>query len=161
MSKKMVILFAFLAMLAGGAVLGWFVKQNNAPAVPQENSLAPQDTSQNLVEIFYLPHPPAEAVVEKVDKILAKFPQYKVKKYNFYDKANQQKIESYNLLGHIPVAIFINRKNTFYIDGRKVVFKNFPQSDDFVPTYSGLWDYGDLEKILANPNNYQDDKNSH
>lgn len=107
------------------------------------------NAGQTTVDIFYLPHPPAEAIVKKVDAILQKFPSIKVNKYNFSDPKNARRIEAHNLREHTPVAIFINDKNRFTIEGRTVEFKNFPRGDAFVPTLEGSWTYGDFEKVLT------------
>jgi len=167
MNKKIMILIVAIIVLAGGVFFWQYSKQNTAKQPLSENnnsSVCASSTcnettkvEKNLVEIFYLPHAPAKAIVDKVDKILQKFSEYKVEKYDFYNESNKQKITDYNLLGHIPVAIFIGGVNSFTIDGQKITFKNFPKGDAFVPTLEGSWSYDDLEKVLANPDKYQDD----
>ncbi len=143
MSKKIIIL---IIILVGGVAL-WQLSLQNKRAMNKVDK-----TAANLVEVFYLPHPPVDPIREKIKNILQKFPEYKLVEYDFDDKNSEDKINQYKLFDHIPVAIFINGKDTFLVDGKKITFRNFPQSDPFVPTYSGLWDYSDLEKILANQN---------
>lgn len=120
----------------------------------QNNSeqLASKLASDRLVEIFYLPHPPAEAIVDEVEKVLAKYPDFSVVKYDFTDSANNQKMQEYGLVDHTPVAIFINGTNTFKVEDRNISLVNFPRGDAFVPTLEGTWNYDDLDQILAEYN---------
>lgn len=101
------------------------------------------------MEIFYLPHRPAVAVVEKIDTLVAEFENVVTEKYNFEDSASKKILKEYKLSGHMPVAIFINGKNSFTVDGKTISLSNFPKGDAFVPTFTGEWDYSDLRKILA------------
>jgi hypothetical protein len=104
--------------------------------------------AQNIVEIFYLPHPPAEAVVKDVDAVLKKHPEFKVIKYNFEDPKSQSQMKKYNIKDHKPIAIYINGKNDFVIGKNKVVFENFQKGNDFAPMFKGYWTYDDLENVL-------------
>lgn len=100
------------------------------------------------MEIFYLPHRPALNVVDKVEKQAAEFANVTLHKYNFQDPANKKLLEKYGLKEHMPVAIFINGKDHFTVNGNVVKLRNFPKGDSFVPTFSGQWDYPDLRAIL-------------
>lgn len=104
----------------------------------------------NTVEIFYLPHPPAMAVVRDVENVIKKYSNIMVKKYNFDDPEVRDLLEKYQLKNHTPVAIFINGKHEFKIGSKKVVFENFPKGDAFVPTFEGNWSYKDLDTVLKN-----------
>ncbi len=167
MNKKTYISIAAIIVLLIAGILFWqscrqntghsTTEMNNSAILSSSGRDAEQKVQNNLVEIFYLPHPPAEAIVKKVEDILKKYPEYKIKKYNFYDANNKVKIESYKLLDHIPVAIFINGTDSFTIDGQKITLKNFPKGDAFVPTLEGSWSYEDLEKILANSDQNRND----
>jgi|GEM_PF-5028179 len=66
-----------------------------------------------VVEIFYLPHPPAEAVVRDVDAVIKGFKGVEVKKYSFEDPGSRKHIAKYNIKEHSPVMIFVNGKNQF------------------------------------------------
>jgi len=127
---------------------------NENPAVQTNDKTAKKQTvtnqavAENVIEIFYLPHPPALAIVKKVEPIIAEFPGFKVVKYNFDDPASKDKIAEYHLVNHYPVAIYIGGKNSFIVDGKTVSLLNFPQGDAFIPTYEGGWTYEDLRKIL-------------
>ncbi len=104
--------------------------------------------ASNTVEIFYLPHPPAEAVVKDVEKILKKYSGFKVVKYNFEDPNSRSQMKKYNIINHTPISIFINGKNEFMIGSRKVVFENFQKGNNFAPMFKGDWSYQDLENVL-------------
>lgn len=168
MNKKIlsIIILVFL-ILVGGIVFWQSSKQNISHSSVTEkdgsdscglSSCTETDkTEKNLVEVFYLPHPPVDPIREKIKSILQKFPEYKLKEYDFTNNNNEQKIEDYNLTGHIPVAVFIGGIDNFLVDGQKITFKNFPKDDAFVPSLEGSWSYGDLEKVLADPNKYKND----
>jgi len=100
------------------------------------------------VEIFYLPHPPAEAVVRDVESVIKGFKGMDVKKYSFESPDSRKHIEKYNIKEHTPVMIFVNGKNLFSIGKRQVVLKNFPKGNAFVPMFDGNWSYEDLKQIL-------------
>jgi hypothetical protein len=101
------------------------------------------------IEIFYLPHPPAMAVVTKVEQVAGEFIDVSIKKYSFDDPNSRKMVEKYRLTDHMPVAVFINGQDSFTIDGRVLRLRNFPKGDAFVPTLAGEWDYADLRRILA------------
>ena len=100
------------------------------------------------MEIFYLPHGPAQAVVSEVEKVAAEFKNIAIKKYSFEDHATEKLLKKYNLTDHMPVAIFINGQNSFAVNGQKISLRNFPKGNAFVPMFAGEWDYADLQVIL-------------
>jgi hypothetical protein len=100
------------------------------------------------VEIFYLNHRPAINVLNKVEQLLQRHSITNVSKYDFDSEESHSKMEKYNLRDHTPVAIFINGKNSFVVNSKTVVLRNFPKSDAFVPMFKGDWDYPQLEAIL-------------
>jgi len=102
-----------------------------------------------LVEIFYLPHRPAEAVVGDVEGIAGRFKGVTVREYNFEDPKSRKQLENYGLREHMPVAIFINGKNEFTVGGKKITLRNFPKGNSFVPMFEGSWTYKDIEAILT------------
>jgi hypothetical protein len=105
--------------------------------------------ASKIVEIFYLPHPPAEAVVKDVESVLKKHDQFKVAKYSFDDPESKKILAKYNLREHMPVIIFIDGQNEFTLGKRKVTFKNFPKGNAFVPMFEGNWSYRDLDGVLS------------
>jgi hypothetical protein len=104
--------------------------------------------ASKTVEIFYLPHPPAEAVVRDVEAILRKHSEFKVVKYNFEDPKSRDQMKKYNIRDHKPIAIYINGKNDFVMGQRKVIFENFQKGNNFAPMFQGNWTYQDFENVL-------------
>ena len=100
------------------------------------------------MEIFYLPHRPALAVVSEVENIAAEFNNIDLRKYSFEDPGTEKIVKKYDLTGHMPVAIFINGRDSFTVNGQDIVLRNFPRGNAFVPTFAGAWDYEDLRVIL-------------
>ncbi|HBR22791.1 MAG TPA: hypothetical protein DD713_09640 [Nitrospiraceae bacterium] len=100
------------------------------------------------VEIFYLPHPPAEAVVRDVESVIKEFKGVAVKKYSFESPESRKHIAKYNIKEHSPVMIFVNGKNQFSLGKRQVILKNFQKGNAFVPMFEGNWSYEDLRQIL-------------
>ena len=148
MDKKIILTIIISVSLTAGFFYWQTNKQSAAenPGTQTDNQLTEkQPVEKNLVEIFYLPHGPALAVVDKIDPIIAKFPDFKVVKYNFDEPANKNIIAGYNLINHYPVAIFIGSENSFTVDGKKISLVNFPKGDAFIPSFEGEWTYEDLE----------------
>ncbi len=114
------------------------------------SALGTEKTLKNsiLLEVFYLPHAPAIRIVEKVEEQVKAYPHIQLKKYQFGDHTISKKVKQYRINGHIPVAIFINGKDQFTVNNRRVVFRNFPQGDSFVPMFEGKWTYQDLDTVL-------------
>ena len=108
---------------------------------------AASDTDIRM-EIFYLPHPPALAVVSEVEIIAAEFKDVTITKYSFENPDVAKLLKKYNLTDHMPVAIFINGQNDFTVNGQKIGLRNFPKGNTFVPTFAGAWDYSDLRIIM-------------
>ncbi len=100
------------------------------------------------MEIFYLPHRPAQAVASEVEKVAAEFNNVVFKKYSFEDPGTAKLLKKYNLTDHMPVAIFINGQDSFTVNEQKISLRNFPKGNAFVPMFAGEWDYADLRVIL-------------
>jgi len=149
MNKKILLAIIIFVLLVAGF---FYWQANNSQSTNENTAIQTNDQTveENLIEIFYLPHPPALAIVKKVEPIIAEFPNFKVIKYNFDDPASKDKIAEYNLVNHYPIAIFIGGKNSFTVDGTTVSLLNFPRGDAFIPSYKGGWTYEDLRKILNN-----------
>jgi hypothetical protein len=111
--------------------------------------IAPAASGADLqMEIFYLPHRPALAVVSEVEKVAAEFKNMVITEYSFDDPDVAKLLKKYNLTHHMPVAIFINGRNSFSVNGQEITLRNFPKGNPFVPMFAGAWDYADLRSIL-------------
>jgi hypothetical protein len=108
--------------------------------------ISPASTA--VVEIFYLPHPPAEAVVRDVEAALHGIKGVEVRKYSFEAAESRKQMARYSIREHTPVMIFINGRNDFVIGNRKIVLKNFPKGNAFVPNFEGNWSYQDIGEIM-------------
>lgn len=126
--RKMILIFAVILVVVTFAVIS-----QASPAV---------------VEIFYLPHQPAEAVVKDVEVALNGLKDIEVRKCNFEAAESRKQMTKYNIREHTPVMIFINGKNEFVVKNRKIVLKNFPKGNSFVPFFEGNWSYQDIKEIV-------------
>lgn len=151
-NKKTIFIFLSLLLLTSVAGIYFFHFKTDSKQASFSQNNSEQLISGKLVEIFYLPHPPAEAIVNKVEAVLVQYPEFKVIKYDFTDKVSEQKMQAYGVTDHTPIAIFINGTNTFNIEDRIISLVNFPRGDAFVPTLEGAWNYEDLTKILSEYN---------
>jgi hypothetical protein len=109
----------------------------------------PAFASDIMMEIFYLPHRPAMAVVTEIEQVAAEFDKVTVRKYSFEDDKNRELVKKYDLTSHMPVAVLINGKDTFTVNGTALRFRNFPKGNTFVPMFAGEWDYADLKSVLT------------
>ena len=120
-------------------LMGLFLFLQAAPALADAIEL----------EILYLPHRPAMVVVDKVEQIAAAYKDVVVKKYSLESRETEKILKKYKITDHMPVAIYVNGRDSFTVDGRTLRLRNFPKGDAFVPMFAGEWDYGDLQAILA------------
>jgi len=147
--KKSFIIAAVVLLLVFSAAMAWHLLSSPPHAAGIASG---KGASGKVIEIFYLPHPPAVAVVRKIEAVAAKHPDFKLVEYDFTDAANKDLLTARGLTEHMPVAVFIGGNDEFDIDGRKVVFTNFPQGDAFLPLFAGAWSYDDLEKAIIMTN---------
>jgi len=106
-------------------------------------------SNRTIVEVFYLPHAPAEEVVNRIRAMVAKRNDVELLKYSFDDPATAALAKSYKIEGHMPVAVFIDGRDTYEVNGKKIVFINFPTDSSFAPTgFTGNWSYADIQKVL-------------
>jgi hypothetical protein len=147
MSKRILSVVLALVLIIG--VVSYFVFK---PMNQSVKSVASYQMTPYTVEIFYLPHPPAVAIVKKVEPIIAEFPKFTVKEFSFDDQQAKSLIDKYNLTEHMPIIIFIGGKDTFAVGDKKIELKNFPKGDAFAPSYEGGWSYEDLRGVLKSLN---------
>ena len=145
MNKIIIAVVVVVALIIGG----YYLLVPKSPVTLQN-----QKADKHLVEVFHLSHAPAVAVVDKVEEIIKKHPEYTLKRYDFDDPKSNAKVTQYGLEGHMPVAIFIGGKNTFTFGGKQVSFQNFPKGDAFIPSFEGPWSYENLKEVLSNPDKH-------
>lgn len=131
------ILFASLvmALAACGANAG-------APVVPVPSGTA-------TVEIIYLNHPPVIPIIGQVDAVLKTYrDKVKVTKYDFDTPEGAAFAQKMGIMGHDPLAIFVNGSQSFKMDGRTVTFNSFPQGGGTGMVPPGAWTVADLDAVL-------------
>lgn len=147
MNKKVLGIISVLVIVIGIVTFFIFKQTRQSPV-----NVSQGEVTINTVEIFYLPHPPAEAIVKKVEPIIAEFPKFEVREYSFDDPNAKGVIDKYHLTEHMPIVIFIGGKDTFEVGGKKIELKNFPKGDAFAPSFEGGWSYEDLKTVLKTIN---------
>ena len=147
MNKKILGAVLLLILIIGIASYFVFKPKSQPSGIATSYQVTPQ-----TVEIFYLPHPPAVAIVKKVEPIIAEFPKFQVKEFSFDDPGAKSVIEKYNLTEHMPIVIFIGGKDTFTVGDKSIELKNFPKGDAFAPSFEGGWSYEDLRAVLKTLN---------
>ncbi len=147
MNNKFLGVILVFILIIGVASYFVFKPKNQSVGIATSYQVTPQ-----TVEIFYLSHPPAVAIVKKVEPIIAEFPKFQVKEFSFDDPGAKPLIEKYNLIEHMPIVIFIGGKDTFKVGDKSIELKNFPKGDAFAPSFEGGWSYEDLRAILKTLN---------
>jgi hypothetical protein len=141
--------FVVLLLLAGSA-LGLAacaaLPAGANPAAPVGTPLPPGTVS---VDIIALNHPPLRPVLAEVDQLLAAYgARVHVTHYDFDTPEGASFATKMGLNGHIPMVIFINGKDTFTLNGRKVTFESFPQGQGTGMVADGAWTTADLDTVL-------------
>jgi hypothetical protein len=101
------------------------------------------------VDIIALNHPPLRPVLAEVDQLLAPYgAKVHVTHYDFDTPEGADFAKKMGLSGHIPVVIYVNGKDTFTLNGRKVTFESFPQGQGTGMVADGAWTTADLDAVL-------------
>lgn len=124
---------AALVLLAAGC--------GNTAATPAADVPVPAKAGMVVVEVGYLPHPPAMAVVEELDRVFARFSsRIEVRRYDLTTPDGERFAQAHRLTGHTPVAVYIDGHLEFDVGGRKLRFTGFPQAEG--------WSAADVESVL-------------
>jgi hypothetical protein len=101
------------------------------------------------VDIIALNHPPLRPVLAEVDQLLTPYgAKVHVTHYDFDTPEGANFAQKMGLSGHIPLVIFVNGKDTFTLNGRKVSFESFPQGQGTGMVADGAWTTADLDTVL-------------
>jgi hypothetical protein len=134
-SWAVLLISAVLTLTACGSV-------TLAPVVP-----VPSGTAK--VDILYLNHPP---VIPVLDQVTARLKPYgdmvKVTRYDFDTPEGAAFAQKMGIMGHDPLAIFVNGSQSFKLDGRTVTFNSFPQGMGSGMVPDGAWTIDDFDAIL-------------
>jgi hypothetical protein len=112
-----------------------------------QGRLASINSSSSVpVEIAYLGHPPVMAVLEDVDKVLAKYEnQVKVSRYNIDTPEGEKFLKDKKVTDPTVLVIFIGGSMTY----QQVQFFSFPVGKGTAITKAGNWTLEDLDMALA------------
>ena len=101
------------------------------------------------VEIISLDHSPIRPAVQEVKDVAAEYgDKVAVQSYNFDTPEGAAFAEERGLAGHTPIAIFVNGKMEYEVDGRTVRFFSFPQGGGTGMVAEGVWTMDDLRAVL-------------
>jgi hypothetical protein len=102
------------------------------------------------VDIAYLDHPPVMAVLDQVNRVLAKYgDRLKVSRYDLDTPAGDTFAKAKRLTGHVPLAIFINGSMDVTLNGHRVRFYSFPQGEGTGMVAEGAWTIDALDAVLG------------
>lgn len=100
------------------------------------------------VEIIYLGHPPVKKVVNEVVETVRKY-RIEPVLYDFDSAEGEDFAKEKKITDHVPFVIYINGKNEFVINDKRVIFFSFPAGmGDMFPVESGSWTMEDLDAVL-------------
>lgn len=101
------------------------------------------------VEIAFLNHPPVLAALTDVDKLLVSYgDKVTVVRYDLETDQGAAFAKSKHLVGHVPIAIFVNGAMEVKLKDRTVKFFSFPQGKGTFMVASGSWTAEDLRQAI-------------
>jgi hypothetical protein len=100
------------------------------------------------VEVLYMNHGPLQPTLQKLDKLLSGYgSKISVIRYDFESPEGEQFMTRKGIKEHMPLAIWIDGRNTVPIDTRKITFAGFPTGSG-PAFFQGKWTLDDLKKCL-------------
>ncbi len=135
---------ALIASLFALAVLGCSGKSAASAATAAGGA-----GGKPTVEIGYLNHGPVISALADSDKVLASFgDKIKVTRYDLETDQGAAFEKSKGLVGHVPIAIFINGSMEVKLGDRTVKFYSFPSGQGTFMMASGSWTADDLRAAI-------------
>ncbi len=111
--------------------------------------VVPVPATTVTVEILYLNHPPVIPVLNQVEALLKSYgDKVKMTSYDFDTPACAAFAQQKGLVGHDPLAIFVNGSQSFKLGSRTVTFNSFPQGGVTGMVPDGAWTVADLDAVL-------------
>jgi hypothetical protein len=102
------------------------------------------------VEIAYRNHPPVRAVLEDVDKLLAKYDkQIRVSRYDVDTPEGESFLKTKQITDPAVLAIFVKGSMDYVQGDHQVRFFSFPVGKGTAMTAAGNWTLDDLDGALA------------
>ena len=106
------------------------------------------------VEIISLDHAPIRPAVQEVKDVAAEYgDKVIVQSYNFDTTEGAAFAQEHGLTEHTPIAIFVNGKMEFELDGHSIKFQSFPKDGGTGMVAEGLWTMADLRAVLDQATN--------
>ena len=106
------------------------------------------------IEIISLDHAPIRPAAQEVMAVAAEYgDKVIVQSYNFDTPEGAAFAEERGLTEHTPIAIFVNGKIEFELNGRPVIFHSFPQNGGTGMVPDGQWTMDDLRAVLDQATN--------
>lgn len=100
------------------------------------------------IEVLYMNHGPLQDTLSSMRKI---FSQYKgrvsVSWYDFDTKEGEKFMAKKKITQHIPLAIWMDNRVKFKVDGKEIMFSGFPTGSG-PQFFQGKWTLADLQKAL-------------
>ena len=106
------------------------------------------------VGIISLDHAPIRPAVQEALDVMAEYgDKITVQSYDFDTPEGVAFAEEQGLTEHTPMAIFVNGKMSFEVNGRSVKFYSFPQGTGTGMVAEGEWTMDDLRAVLDQETN--------
>ena len=106
------------------------------------------------VEIISLDHAPIRPAGQKVMEMAAEYGEkVTVQRYDFDTPEGEAFAQEHDLTDHTQIAIFVNGKMDFELDGRPIKFHSFPQNGGTGMVPDGQWTMADLRAVLDQATN--------
>lgn len=100
------------------------------------------------VEIIALDHAPIRPFRQAALEIAGSYGDVTVIVYDFDTPEGEAFAEEAGLTEHTPIAIFIDGRYEFDVDGRTVAFLDFPQGEGTGVVADGNWAMDDVQAVL-------------
>lgn len=102
------------------------------------------------VVVVALDHPPVQAVMGDVERVLGEFgARLRVRRLDAESEQGRDFAEDNGVTGHVAMAIFVDGSPEARVDGRTVRFVGFPHGRGPVPVAEGEWTLDELRAALA------------
>jgi hypothetical protein len=100
------------------------------------------------VEVLYMNHGPLQESLKQIQNVFSKYKgKLTLSWYDFESKEGEEFMAKKKITQHIPLAIWMDEKVKFQVEGKDIVFAGFP-SGSGPQFFQGKWTVADLERVL-------------
>ena len=100
------------------------------------------------VEVLYMNHGPLLPSIEQIKKVFSQYgSKVAVSWYDFESKEGEKFMAKKGITQHIPLAIWMDDKVKFQVEGKDIIFAGFPTGSG-PQFFQGKWKIEDLKKAL-------------